>query len=216
MINNISKLKDWQIKKLPEVVFFQEGPGVRNNQYTQTGVKLLNVANLVEGQVVLENTNRYISEEEAYGKYNHFLVDEGDLIIASSGIKVEYFDKKMGFVKKEHLPLCMNTSTIRFKSLDNGNLNLKYFSYFLKSIYFKKQIARLITGSAQLNFGPSHLKQIDVIVPPINIQNNIVNILDKSKYLIDKRKEQIESLDELVKSKFIEIFGDPVSNPKGL
>ena len=38
MINNISKLKDWQIKKLPEVVFFQEGPGVRNNQYTQTGV----------------------------------------------------------------------------------------------------------------------------------------------------------------------------------
>lgn len=215
MINNISKLKDWQIKKLPEVVFFQEGPGVRNNQYTQTGVKLLNVANLVEGQVVLENTNRYISEEEAYGKYNHFLVDEGDLIIASSGIKVEYFDKKMGFVKKEHLPLCMNTSTIRFKSLDNGNLNLKYFSYFLKSIYFKKQIARLITGSAQLNFGPSHLKQIDVIVPPINIQNNIVNILDKSKYLIDKRKEQIESLDELVKSKFIEMFGDPILNKKG-
>lgn len=215
MINNISKLKDWQIKKLPEVVFFQEGPGVRNNQYTQTGVKLLNVANLVEGQVVLENTNRYISEEEAYGKYNHFLVDEGDLIIASSGIKVEYFDKKMGFVKKEHLPLCMNTSTIRFKSLDNGNLNLKYFSYFLKSIYFKKQIARLITGSAQLNFGPSHLKQIDVIVPPINIQNNIVNILDKSKYLIDKRKEQIESLDELVKSQFIEMFGDPVTNSKG-
>ena len=214
MINNISKLKDWQIKKLPEVVFFQEGPGVRNNQYTQTGVKLLNVANLVEGQVVLENTNRYISEEEAYGKYNHFLVDEGDLIIASSGIKVEYFDKKMGFVKKEHLPLCMNTSTIRFKSLDNGNLNLKYFSYFLKSIYFKKQIARLITGSAQLNFGPSHLKQIDVIVPPINIQNNIINILDKSKYLIDKRKEQIEALDELVKSKFIEMFGDPVSNSK--
>ena len=214
MINNISKLKDWQIKKLPEVVFFQEGPGVRNNQYTQTGVKLLNVANLVEGQVVLENTNRYISEEEAYGKYNHFLVDEGDLIIASSGIKVEYFDKKMGFVKKEHLPLCMNTSTIRFKSLDNGNLNLKYFSYFLKSIYFKKQIARLITGSAQLNFGPSHLKQIDVIVPPINIQNNIVNILDKSKYLIDKRKEQIESLDELVKSQFIEMFGDPITNPK--
>ena len=215
MINNISKLKDWQIKKLPEVVFFQEGPGVRNNQYTQTGVKLLNVANLVEGQVVLENTNRYISEEEAYGKYNHFLVDEGDLIIASSGIKVEYFDKKMGFVKKEHLPLCMNTSTIRFKSLDNGNLNLKYFSYFLKSIYFKKQIARLITGSAQLNFGPSHLKQIDVIVPPINIQNNIVNILDKSKYLIDKRKEQIESLDELVKSKFIDMFGSPATNPKG-
>lgn len=98
---------------LPDVVFFQEGPGVRNTQYVDDGIKLLNVANLQDGKVDLSTSGRYISEEEAYGKYKHFLVDEGDLVIASSGIKVEYFDKKMGFIKKEHLPLCMNTSTIR-------------------------------------------------------------------------------------------------------
>lgn len=213
MFENIIKLQGWKIDKIPNLLFYQEGPGVRNNQYTQTGVKLLNVANLQNGQVVLENTERYISEDEAYGRYSHFLVDEGDLIIASSGIKVEYFDKKMGFIKKEHLPLCMNTSTIRFKTLNQDILDLKYFSYFLKTNFFKKQIARLITGSAQLNFGPSHLKQIDVIVPPLYIQNSIVNVLDKAQELIDKRKEQIEALDELVKSKFIEMFGDPVSNP---
>ena len=78
----------------PDVVWFQEGPGVRNTQYTETGVKLLNVTNLIDEKVDISNTNRYISEEEAYGKYKHFLVDKGDLIIASSGIKVEYFDKK--------------------------------------------------------------------------------------------------------------------------
>lgn len=215
MFENIIKLQGWKIDKIPNLLFYQEGPGVRNNQYTQTGVKLLNVANLQNGQVVLENTERYISEDEAYGRYSHFLVDEGDLIIASSGIKVEYFDKKMGFIKKEHLPLCMNTSTIRFKTLNQDILDLKYFSYFLKTNFFKKQIARLITGSAQLNFGPSHLKQIDVIVPPLYIQNSIVNVLDKAQELIDKRKEQIEALDELVKSKFIEMFGDPVQNPLG-
>ena len=214
MIDNIAKLKGWKIDKIPNILFFQEGPGIRNNQYTQSGVKLLNVANLQDGNLILENTQRYISEDEAYGKYRHFLVDEGDLVIASSGIKVEYFDKKMGFAKKEHLPLCMNTSTIRFKTLDKDILNLKYFSYFLKTNYFKKQISRLITGSAQLNFGPSHLKQINVIVPPIDIQNSIIDILDKSQELIDKRKEQIYTLDKLVKSKFIEMFGNPVSNPK--
>ena len=215
MFENIIKLQGWKIDKIPNLLFYQEGPGVRNNQYTQTGVKLLNVANLQDGQVILENTERYISEDEAYGRYSHFLVDEGDLIIASSGIKVEYFDKKMGFIKKEHLPLCMNTSTIRFKTLNQDVLDLKYFSYFLKTNFFKKQIARLITGSAQLNFGPSHLKQIDVIVPPLCIQNSIVNVLEKAQELIDKRKEQIEALDELVKSKFIEMFGDPSKNKKG-
>ena len=74
---------------IPEVVWFQEGPGVRNTQYTSSGVKLLNVANLVEGKVDISNSFRYISDEEAYGKYKHFMVDEGDFIIASSGIKVK-------------------------------------------------------------------------------------------------------------------------------
>ena len=213
MIENIDKMNGWSIEELPNLVFFQEGPGVRNNQYTDSGVKLLNVANLKDGNVYLDNTDRYISEEEAYGKYSHFLVDEGDLIIASSGIKVEYFDKKMGFAKKEHLPLCMNTSTIRFKTLDDNILDIEYFAYFLKTNYFKKQISRLITGSAQLNFGPSHLKQIKVILPPIETQKKIVEVLDKAQELVDKRKEQIKAMDELVKSRFIEMFGDPVKNP---
>lgn len=39
--------------KIPDVLFFQEGPGVRNTQYTEQGVKLLNVANLVDGNVDL-------------------------------------------------------------------------------------------------------------------------------------------------------------------
>ena len=121
----------------------------------------------------------------------------------------------MGFAKKEHLPLCMNTSTIRFKALDDKILDIKYFAYFLKSVYFKKQIGRLITGSAQLNFGPTHLKQIKVILPPIDTQNRIVEVLDKAQSLIDKKKEQIDLLDELVKSRFVEMFGDISKNPKG-
>ena len=72
---------------ISDVLFFQEGPGVRNTQYTTGGVKLLNVANLVDGKVDLTTSDRYISEEEAYGKYKHFLCDVGDFIIASSGIR---------------------------------------------------------------------------------------------------------------------------------
>ncbi|OPJ59646.1 restriction endonuclease subunit S [Clostridium oryzae] len=208
-------MSKWINKDLPDLVFFQEGPGIRNTQYTDIGVKLLNVANLQEGKLVLDNTGRYISKEEAYGRYKHFLVDEGDLIIGSSGIKVEYFEDKMGFANKEHLPLCMNTSTIRFKTLDDKKLDIRFFMYFLKSILFKKQIAKLITGSAQLNFGPSHLKKIKVTVTEIEIQKKIVNVLDKTQSLIDKRNQQLEDLDKLIKSIFYQMFGDPISNTKG-
>ena len=205
---------DNQRVKFPEVLFFQEGPGVRNTQYTNEGVKLLNVANLVDGSIDLSTSDRYISTSEAFGKYKHFLCDEGDFIVASSGIKVEYIDKKMGFVTKEMLPLCMNTSTIRFKALDKNILNIRYFMYFLKSNDFKQQLARHITGSAQLNYGPSHLKIMTMPLVSIEEQVAIVNKLDITADLLQIRNKQLQKFDDLIKARFVEMFGDPISNPK--
>ena len=199
---------------IDKYMWYQEGPGVRKNQYTSSGVKLLNVANLVEGKIELSTSSRYISEDEANGRYNHFLVDEGDLIIASSGIQVSYFEKKMGIAEKKHLPLCMNTSTIRFKVLDKNITDIRYFMYFLKSNVFKKQIRKLITGSAQLNFGPSHLKKIKIEMPELKKQQEIVKKLDRVKKIIDIRNNQIIELNELIKSQFVEMFGNPIINNK--
>ena len=199
-------MKKWE--KISDFLFFQEGPGVRNYQYTTSGVKLLNVANLVDGRIDLTTSERYISNEEAYGKYKHFLADEGDLVIASSGIKVDYFDQKMGFVKKEHLPLCMNTSTIRFKSLDKTILNIEYFMYYLKSQSFKNQLSRHITGSAQLNFGPSHLKKMEFPLVDIEDQSSINSVLGNLQNQIRLKEEQLKEYDQLIKSRFVEMFVD--------
>lgn len=200
---------------ISNVLFFQEGPGVRNTQYTTEGVKLLNVANLVDGKVDLSTSDRYISEDEAYGKYKHFLCDAGDFIIASSGIKVEYIDKKMGFVDESMLPLCMNTSTIRFKVLDDNQLRIRYFMYYLKSQHFKNQLFKQITGSAQLNYGPSHLKKM--IMPLINLskQDEIIACMDKVQSIIEMRQQELVKLDDLIKARFVEMFGNPVYNEKG-
>ena len=201
---------------ITDYLWFQEGPGVRNTQYTSSGVKLLNVSNFVEGRIDLSTSSRYISSEEANGKYKHFLVDEGDFIIASSGIQVDYFEKKMGFIRPEQLPLCMNTSTIRFKNLKPDELDMRYFMYYLKSNAFKNQLSRHIVGSAQLNFGPSHLKKMTFPMVAMERQRYIVDNLEKVYTLISLRKEQLRKLDQLVKSRFIELFGDPVYNNNGL
>ena len=200
---------------IADVLFFQEGPGVRNTQYTTSGVKLLNVANLVDGKVDLSKSDRYISEEEAYRKYRHFLCDDGDFVIASSGIKVEYIDKKMGFVDASMLPLCMNTSTIRFKVLDENQLRIRYFMYYLKSKHFKEQLTKQITGSAQLNYGPSHLKKMIMPLIDITVQDEIISCMDKLQSIIETRQRELIELDRLMKARFVELFGDPRSNPFG-
>ena len=201
--------------KIQEVLFFQEGPGVRNTQYTTEGVKLLNVSNLVNGKVDLSTSDRYISKEEAYGKYKHFLCDAGDFIVASSGIKVEYIDKKMGFINETMLPLCMNTSTIRFKTLDPKRLRIRYFMFYLKSQNFKNQLFRQITGSAQLNYGPSHLKKMFMPLIDISLQDDIVRKLDKIQCIIEMRQQELVKLDDLVQARFVELFGEPSTNPRG-
>ncbi len=199
--------------KIPEVLFFQEGPGVRNTQYTTEGVKLLNVANLVEGKVDLSTSDRYISESEAYRKYRHFLCDVGDFVVASSGIKVDYIDKKMGFIDESMLPLCMNTSTIRFKVLDENRLRIRYFMYYLKSRHFKQQLFREITGSAQLNYGPSHLKKMSIPLLNIKKQDEIIACMDVIQSITEMCKQELKKYDELIKARFVEMFGSPVSNP---
>lgn len=204
-----------RLYKFPEILFFQEGPGIRNHQYTTSGVKLLNVSNLRNGKIDLTTSDRYISENEAFNKYSHFLCDPNDFIIASSGIKIDSFDSKMGFIHQSDLPVCMNTSTIRFKVLNKEVLEIRYFMYYLKSIVFKKVLTKVVTGSAQLNFGPSHLKNMSISLPNLDIQKTIVQRLDRVNNLIEIKRKLLFLLDELVKSRFIELFGDPVLNEKG-
>jgi len=205
----------WKVEKISDTVFFQEGPGVRKTQFTESGVKLLNVGNINDNKINLNTTKIYISEEEAYGKYKHFLIEDGDLLIACSGIVVKTFHKKIAFITKKDLPLCLNTSTMRFRTLDKKNLDINFFKFFLMTDTFRHQLQRLITGSAQLNFGPSHIKQMFIAIPPLPQQEKIVKVLDISSALIEKQKELISNYDLFLKSKFIEMFGDPIKNPMG-
>ena len=176
--------EDWETARLPSVVWYQEGPGVRNYQFTSAGVKLFNGTNIEDGRICLDNTRRYISEREAYGSYSHFLADAGDIVIACSGITVSRFDEKVGVLSREHLPLCMNTSTMRFK-IASPRLEKDYFRHFLKSQVFKKQIAGTATGSAQLNFGPAHVSTASVPLPARAEQQAIAEALSDADALIE-------------------------------
>jgi type I restriction enzyme S subunit len=169
------------------------------------------------GFLNLAKTSRHLSFEEVESKYKHFLCDAGDLVIASSGISFDsdgYLRTRGVFIENEHLPLCLNTSTIRFKSKNNNSLF--FLKHWLQSTEFRKQITRLVTGSAQQNFGPSHLKQIKIKIPPISEQKRIAAILDKADEIRRKREQAITKLEQLAQSIFVEMFGDLTNNDKSL
>ena len=68
-------------------------------------------------------------------------------------------------------------------------------------------------GAGLKHISKKYLEEIKIPLVPLETQKKIVEALDKAQALIDARKEQIRLMDELVKSRFVEMFGDPVINP---
>jgi type I restriction enzyme S subunit len=193
---------------LDEAFWFQEGPGVRKWQFTASGVKLLNVGNILStGDLDLSKTDRCLSREEVDKRYKHFLVDVGDLVIASSGISFDndgLLRTRGAFVQRSHLPLCLNTSTIRFKS--KSEADLRYLRFWLDSYEFRSQITRRVTGSAQQNFGPSHLEDMQISLPGLFEQQRIAEQLEQADRLRRMRRYALQMCDELLPAAFLEMF----------
>lgn len=104
----------------------------------------------------------------------------------------------------------INGNAMAFDSIDK-NFDLMYLYYYLSSRGFNDAIS----GTAQPQITRENLKNIDVLELSLEKQKQIAKTLDKAQELINLRKESIAKLDELAKSIFIDMFGDPVSNPKG-
>lgn len=93
----------------------------------------------------------------------------------------------------------------------SANVDLKYLYFFLRGRGFTD----VISGTSQPQIIQKNISTIDILIPPLDIQKKIATVLDKADELIQKRKESIKKLDELLQSFFLDMFGDPVSNPKG-
>lgn len=93
----------------------------------------------------------------------------------------------------------------------SDEIDIKYLYYFLLS----RGLSDTITGSAQPQIVRQSLKNVRVIYPNLDAQKRIIYVLGKADELLSIRKQQIAKLDELVKARFVEMFGEPSSNPMG-
>ena len=101
-----------------------------------------------------------------------------------------------------------------FKNLICSNrIYNRYLYHFLKnSTEYLNSLGR---GATFKEISKRIVENIEIPLPTLDEQCRIAAVLDKVSGLIAKRREQLDKLDELVKSRFVEMFGDPVSNPKG-
>ena len=98
---------------------------------------------------------------------------------------------------------------------DTRKIKKKYLYYYLKSPYFQNAILNVGSRAAQAGFNKEDLSKLDIECPKLSEQENIVSILDKVEIIIEKRREELAFLDDLIKARFVEMFGDAIYNDKG-
>ena len=183
-IDGVEVPKGWEVKPLPEIIDFLEGPGIRNWQYTdeEDGIKFINIRCIQNGDLTLTTANK-IKKEEAFGKYKHFQLEEDDIVVSTSGTLGRF-----AFVRKEHLPLSLNTSVIRFRPIKNKS-TLGFITGFVEN-QLQHELEIRASGSAQRNFGPTHLKQISLLVPDFKLlelhQKYVSSLFEKRKQLLSE------------------------------
>lgn len=115
----------------------------------------------------------------------------------------------------------MNTQNIPVAStgfcvLDcKEDTNPRFLFYYLQSRFFVNEMVSQATGASYPAVSDKIVRSAHIPVYSYDEQVVIADMLDKVTYIIAKRKQQLAKLDELVKARFVEMFGDPVSNPYG-
>jgi len=154
--------------------------------------------------------NRYINDVQE--KINEDgLNNSSAKIFSKNTVLLAMYGATIGNCSILNISAATNQACAAF--LPNKKVQTEYLYYFLS--YNKPNFILKGVGGAQPNISISILKDFKIPLPPLEIQQKIADTLDKAQDLIDKRKEQIKRLDEFIQSVFLDMFGDPVINPKG-
>lgn len=183
-------------KLLTEVCDIQYGYPFDSSKFSESeGVPLIRIRDVTRGYSETFTTEEYNPE---------YLVYTGDLLVGMDG--------EFNIAKWGETPALLNQRVCRLipkSSIDKG-----YLYYYMPTVL--NQIEAKTPFVTVKHLSAKELNKVKISIPSLDEQRKIAAVLDKVSDLIAKRRQQLDKLDELVKSQFVEMFGDPVVNSMGV
>lgn len=143
---------------------------------------------------------------------NQQLLRAGDVLIAASSGSLNVVGKAAPVLTDHHAAFGAFCKVLR---PDTKRVDASYFAHFFRTPEYRRIVSSLAAGANINNLRNEHLDDLLIPLPPIVEQRRIAAILDKADALRTKRREALAQLDRLAQSIFLEMFGDPATNPRG-
>ena len=203
----------WPFVSLGDVLesaeVFVDGDWVESKDQDVNGdVRLIQLADIGDGYYI-DKSSRFLTSEKARELRCTFL-EKGDVLVARMPDPLGRACIFPGDLKRS--VTVVDVCIIRPNPEEH---DARWLMHCLNAPVCRNQMADFATGTTRTRISRGNLTKIKIPVPPLEEQKRIAEILDRAQSLISKRREAIGQLDTLTQAIFLEMFGDPVSNPKG-
>jgi len=193
--------------RLGDICTVKSGYAFKSEHFSDEGIPVIRIGNITNDGLSLEDAVCF--DEDFWENNSNYRVHPNDILIAMSGATVG-----KSCLNESNEKLLLNQ---RVAAITAGNgVNVKYIFHIINSDYFTNYVLQNSAGCAQPNISTKQLMNFEIRDVLRIIQDSIANTLDAVDELITLRKEQLAKLDQLVKSRFIELFGDQETNPYNL
>jgi type I restriction enzyme S subunit len=182
------------------------GSALKKSFYVQSGFRVYGQEQVIAGDL---SVGDYYIDKEKFESLRSCEVKAGDVLVSLVGT----FGKVL-VVPDVFEPGIINPRLVRL-SFDPNLIDPYFFSRFFQSPLAQTQMELQSHGGTMDILNAKNISELFVPLPPLEEQRRIAAILDKADAVRRKRKEAIALTEELLRSAFLEMFGDPVENPKG-
>lgn len=175
--------------------------------FASEGIPFLRIQNLKGNSVDLEDV-LYI-DSSTHQALKRSMIKAGDLLITIAGTIGRTA------IVPSHFPDCNCNQAVAIIRFDTEKLLPLYLLYWLNSVDAKSQIAGKKVTATISNLSLGQIKNLKIPLPPLETQKQIAAVLGKADQLRKDCQQMEQELNSLAQSVFIDMFGDPVTNPKG-
>ena len=195
----------WKYKKIGDVCTVERGGSPRPiDQFItddENGINWIKIGDTTDSMYITETAQKIIPEGMKKSRY----VKPGDFLLSNS----------MSFGRPYILAIdgCIHDGWLVLRD-DKEQFDKRFLYYYLSSKTTYDKFKSMAVGGVVNNLNSEMVRGVSVPVPNKEEQADIADLLDHVKNVIDERKEEINLLDNLIKARFVEFFGDPVQNDR--
>ena len=196
----------WQYRKIGDVCVVERGSSPRPIDQFITedggGINWIKIGDTTESMYITETAQKIKPEGMKKSRY----VEPGDFLLSNS----------MSFGRPYILKIdgCIHDGWLVLKDKDEI-FDKRFLYYYLSSKATYQKFKHMAVGGVVNNLNSEMVRKIDVPVPSKDEQMDTADLLDKICNIISLRKRELNCLDDLIRARFVELFGNPVENPKG-